>query len=192
MTKLVDGPSIPYSPDAARALGKGGVYQAALLQQLHFRLGQATKHYDGHWWVFNSYATWGDQLGFTGRQVRDYLGKLRARGFIISRSNPTDPRDQKLWWRLDYDAWNHFAATVGLPATLPNTPGGRRDGQRPRRTRQGTVTNSSGYRDELVRDRDETGSALPLEDKEKTPLNDTPDAPLAREDRFAALRTMRR
>jgi hypothetical protein len=98
---LIDEPPCQYLPSLARALGDP--VQAIVLQQLHYRLGMATKEYGGYRWVYNSYERWGDELGLSGDLVRRKLEKLRGRQLVVAIPNPYVKFDKMLWYRIDYD-----------------------------------------------------------------------------------------
>lgn len=80
-----------------------GIAEAALVQQLHYWSGRATRTHDGHTWVYKTYADWSQEIGLSTKACRGALDKLRRAGVVIAVENPTDARDHTLWWRIDYD-----------------------------------------------------------------------------------------
>jgi hypothetical protein len=99
---LINESPLTVQPSLIRALGSPA--QAIVLQQLYYWQGKATKEYDGHLWVYKTFADWGEETGLNSDQARRVMEALRKRGVVFSRSNPENKMDRRLWWRVDPEA----------------------------------------------------------------------------------------
>lgn len=115
---LVDGDSIPLSPDLAAELG---VNHAIVLQQLHFLLTITQKsktnynRVDGHWWVYNSYPQWRrDYFKWLSESaIKSIFRDLEERKLIITRQGVKSAFDRKKWYRIDYTQLEMLIASMG-------------------------------------------------------------------------------
>jgi hypothetical protein len=96
-----------------------GVNEAIMLQQIHYWLCVAGHERDGRRWIYNSYSDWTAQIPFWSREtVRRVLGRLRARGLVITGNYNRHGFDRTLWYTIDYAALAVVAAEYGLVATM--------------------------------------------------------------------------
>ena len=118
---LVDEPPILFLPRLAAVIGEN---DAIMLQQLHYWLDVAGHDYDGRRWIYNSYNEWAAQLPFWSREtVRRTLGRLRARGLVLTGDYNRHRYDRTLWYTIDYAALAVLGAEHGLSvAAGPKAP----------------------------------------------------------------------
>jgi hypothetical protein len=92
-----------------------GMNEALMLQQIHYWLCTAGHERDGRRWIYNSYSDWAAQLPFWSREtVRRILGRLRARGLVLTGDYNRHGYDRTLWYTIDYAALAVLAAEFGL------------------------------------------------------------------------------
>lgn len=82
-----------------------GTNEAAVLQQLHFRLQHSPLQYDGYTWYNHTYAKWRKQFPFLSeRTLQRVFSKLERDGFIISTNKYNRIRTDHLkWYRINYE-----------------------------------------------------------------------------------------
>jgi hypothetical protein len=184
---LISESPLQYLPKLGLALGDPG--EALLLQQLRLRLAMATKQYDGHYWVFNSYAAWGVEMGMSTDVARRKLRRLRDKGLVVSITNPFNKWDKVLWWRLDRDVVTPFLQRANPPDHQANPPDEEAESPDVRAIRLIDKTNPPSRQGDSASGRGEPAFAIPKENTirrhhETTPQDDTTDG---RPHRFAAL-----
>jgi hypothetical protein len=92
-----------------------GMNEALMLQQIHYWLCTAGHERDGRRWIYNSYSDWAAQLPFWSHEtVRRILGRLRARGLVLTGDYNRHGYDRTLWYTIDYAALAVLAAEFGL------------------------------------------------------------------------------
>jgi len=83
-----------------------GVVPALILQQLHYWLEKSKHVHDGRRWVYNTIATWHDQIPVykNPESMRRAFVDLERRGLIVSANYNTDRYDRTKWYSINYDA----------------------------------------------------------------------------------------
>ena len=108
---LPDAP-LMVQPKLAAAIG---VHEAIMLQQIHYWLCVGGHERDGRRWIYNSYTDWAAQVPFWSREtVRRVLGRLRARGLVITGDYNRHGYDRTLWYTIDYAAVAALGAEYGF------------------------------------------------------------------------------
>ena len=155
-TLLHDEKSVVIQPEIVRRLGN--LADAAVLQQLNYRMAQAKVEHAGRLWVYKSYDNWAEEIGITGQQVRRSVERLEALGVISS----CVPRGRTKHYAINYDHPLLDGATTpdtnqaNSPDNQANSPD---DG-----------ANSPAYIEVQEKQRDNTLAAAPRESvKPKTP-----------------------
>src|SRR5690242_16193136 len=110
--RICEGSILLVPPDLAAAIG---FHEALMLQQIHYWLGVAGHERDGRRWIYNSYTDWAAQLPFWTREtVRRVLGRLRARGLVLTGDYNRHGYDRTLWYTIDYAAVAALGAEYGF------------------------------------------------------------------------------
>jgi hypothetical protein len=110
--RICEGSILLVPPALAAAIG---FHEALMLQQIHYWLGVAGHERDGRHWIYNSYSDWAAQLPFWSREtVRRVLGRLRARGLVLTGDYNRHGYDRTLWYTIDYAALAALGAEHGF------------------------------------------------------------------------------
>ena len=140
-----ESPSKLMLPDAPlmvlpRLAAAIGLHEALMLQQIHYWLCTAGHERDGRRWIYNSYTDWAAQLPFWTREtVRRVLGRLRARGLVLTGDYNRHGYDRTLWYTIDYAAVAALGAEYGFtvapgPDSAPPPPEAAPEGGAPAAT----------------------------------------------------------
>lgn len=81
-----------------------GLYEAFVLQQVHYWLLQSKHEIEGRRWVYNTYADWNKQLPFMSLStVKRAFLKLEKQGILISGCFNKFLIDKTKWYTINYD-----------------------------------------------------------------------------------------
>ena len=81
-----------------------GLYEAFVLQQVHYWLTKSKHEIKGRRWVYNSYADWNEQLPFMSvTTVRRTILKLEKQGILISGCFNKHRMDKTKWYTINYE-----------------------------------------------------------------------------------------
>ena len=81
-----------------------GLYEAFVLQQVHYWLLQSKHEIDGRRWVYNTYADWNKQLPFMSLStVKRAFLKLEKKGILITGCFNKFLIDKTKWYTINYD-----------------------------------------------------------------------------------------
>lgn len=109
-----------------------GINKAVILQQIHYwtekneELGRNLK--DGHYWVYNTFESWGKQFKWIGvRTIKKLIKELEDDGYLITGTFNKSSFDHTKWYRINYDKvdvllgeCNNF--TIGGEKSSPAIP----------------------------------------------------------------------
>lgn len=111
---LIDEYPLQVLPTIALAVG---LNEGIFLQQLHYwinikiKSGETRHCIDGHWWVYNSYREWHQQMPWwSERTIRRIIDELRDDNIIIVSSELGNPMDRRLWYTINYDRLDEILA----------------------------------------------------------------------------------
>lgn len=94
--------SIPYSPFMGEALG---TCSSLLIQQIYYWTLKKQHSHEGHYWCYNTYQTWADQLrAFDPKTIYRALTSLREKGIVRVGNFNKHKYDKTLWYRVDSQA----------------------------------------------------------------------------------------
>lgn len=83
---------------------KLGLYEAFVLQQVHYWLLQSKHEIEGRMWVYNTYEDWNKQLPFMSLStVKRAILKLEKQGILISGCFNKFRVDKTKWYTINYD-----------------------------------------------------------------------------------------
>lgn len=101
MNFVVEGHQMYYSQRLANIVG---IEEAAILQQLHYRLKHQGKKKVGHFWYCQTHHQWTKQHTYwNAAKIGRLLLKLEQRKLIIStRKFNRFSTDRSKWYRIDY------------------------------------------------------------------------------------------
>lgn len=101
MNFVVEGHQMYYSQRLANIVG---IEEAAILQQLHYRLQHQGKKKEGHFWYCQTHHQWTKQHTYwNAAKIGRLLLKLEQRKLIIStRKFNRFSTDRSKWYRIDY------------------------------------------------------------------------------------------
>lgn len=107
---LMDEHPLVVSPRLAEALGS--LDEAVILQQLHYWLQRSSNKRDGRTWVYNSMATWLKQFPWVKSRttLTRHFDKLKKLGLVLTANYNRAGFDKTIWYSIDYDKLNEFAA----------------------------------------------------------------------------------
>jgi len=102
MSKVLGiGSTKPIKDDMAVKLG---LYEAFVLQQVHYWLLQSKHEIEGRMWVYNTYEDWNKQLPFMSLStVKRAILKLEKQGILISGCFNKFRIDKTKWYTINYD-----------------------------------------------------------------------------------------
>ena len=94
--------SIPFSPYMGKAFGMCG---ALLIQQIHYWTLKKNHFHEGHYWCYNTYKDWSEQLmGFTPKTIQRTVDELRKQGVVVVGKFNKKKYDKTFWYRVDTQA----------------------------------------------------------------------------------------
>lgn len=82
---------------------KVGRTEALLLSQLDYWLGHTHNFAQGRFWVYNTEAEWGRQLGVSASSIKRAAAHLEALGLIVRARHNRSAYDRTLSYSLCYD-----------------------------------------------------------------------------------------
>lgn len=96
---------LTFNSELAKSIG---IKEAVVVGQVHFWTEQNRKKkqnlYDGHYWTYNTYDEWADQLiCISRRSVVEAIKKLEELRILISGNYNKASYDRTKWYRIDYD-----------------------------------------------------------------------------------------
>ena len=103
--------TVPFNP----ALGVTfGICGALLIQQVHFWTQMRINYRAGHYWVYNTYEGWSEQLRvYSAVAVRKTVKTLETSGVLIVGVFNKKAYDRTRWYRVDYETLtSHLAKTT--------------------------------------------------------------------------------
>lgn len=81
-----------------------GLYEAIILQQIHYWVLQERQFKDGKYWYYSSIRNWQIQFPFLSkRTLQRAFAKLKDRGLIITGRYNKMKADKTLWYSIDYE-----------------------------------------------------------------------------------------
>lgn len=114
---LLDETPVIVLPSLVRVLG--GIPEAILVQQVHYRAQNGREH-DGHRWAVETREQWSEACCLTEKQLRRALAETVKMG-VLARFTPRHRIESTAWTRVDYDTLDLL---VGGPTVGPKGPGG--------------------------------------------------------------------
>lgn len=97
--------------------------EAIILQQIHYWVEinrKAGRNFeDGHFWTFNTYEEWQGQFPFWSvMTIRRAIGRLEARGLLVTDNFNKKAIDQTKWYRINYEALDALEEKEGYEQTM--------------------------------------------------------------------------
>lgn len=96
---LASGYFVQVHPEVVRKLKSAN--QAMCLQKLSYWLERSENKHDGHYWVYNTYEDWSNDLGLTPGQVEHAMTAMVEMGLIITAQ--PEAFNRRKWYRIDVD-----------------------------------------------------------------------------------------
>ncbi len=116
-----------FSPTIAEALDS--ISKAVIIQQIHFWIyvysnkRDRNHFFNGHYWVFNSYNDWHDDLRFIKfATLKRQILELEKDGLLISAEFNKNRGNRTKWYRINYEALAILTKGVELNRLVQNEP----------------------------------------------------------------------
>lgn len=83
---------------------KIGLYEAIILQQIHYWLVDSKHVHDGEYWIYNSIREWEEQFPFIcEKTIRTAFKSLEKQGLIRTGNYNETAYDKTKWYTINYD-----------------------------------------------------------------------------------------
>ncbi|SHK49276.1 hypothetical protein SAMN05216582_105128 [Selenomonas ruminantium] len=102
---------------------KVGRTEALLLSQLDYWLGHTHNFAQGRFWVYNTEAEWGRQLGVSSSSIKRAAAHLEKMGLIVRARHNRSAYDRTLSYSLCYDKLRALGIDARPQERLGQKPG---------------------------------------------------------------------